>query len=551
MTAVNVICRNLNDDRVIPRFSRYLAERLGWTLTAVPVPDAELIYLSGYFEHTQLPTWPKVPVMAYFTHYETAPPNNAKAALFDKLAKRVNLRIATAPMYADYLQGFGDTILINPPVERDRFTITQRPQQMTIGLSGYTYANGRKGEGIAAALAKSTSKEAVWQASGRGWSVPTRRYDWAEMPNFYQSLDVLLVTATVEGVPMPPLEALSCGVSVVIPRGVGLLDTLPDLPGIHRYEAGHVDGAARALQDAIDARATVDRAALRDATAPYTIEAWCEGHEEAVDILMQQQPKPRVKATKPKITTDIRANTRGIYCVAFGEQARECAAILMASARQYLPEIPIALCAETPIGGEDIFIKQPDADVGGRRAKLKAYELAPAEWEQVLYLDADTEITGDIRFYFDLIADGWEFVICKDPHLMDTMQSFKRANNMEEYHITENEIHTMNTLQFNGGVWAFGRNERVAAFFKRWQSEWERYAQRDQGALIRAMYTDPLKVYVLGNEWNTFEKYSRGITSAGLHHYPGRARRWKGYLPGRIDSQAAWQIVEQQKVGRR
>ena len=30
----NIVCRNLNDDRVIPRFSRYLRDHLGWSLTA-------------------------------------------------------------------------------------------------------------------------------------------------------------------------------------------------------------------------------------------------------------------------------------------------------------------------------------------------------------------------------------------------------------------------------------------------------------------------------------------------------------------------------------
>lgn len=234
---------------------------------------------------------------------------------------------------------------------------------------------------------------------------------------------------------------------------------------------------------------------------------------------------------------------RGIYCVAFGEPARACALRMMETAKLHLPEIPIAMAGAAPIGLEDIFIEQPDSDVGGRRAKLAAYELAPAEWDAVLYLDVDTEVVGDIRLYFELIEDGWEFVICKDPHLMDTMHAFRRQNNLDELAETEAELHTLHTLQWNGGVWSFGRNERVAAFFGRWQAEWEKHAQRDQGALIRAMYADPLKVYVLGNEWNTFEKYSRGIETAGLRHYPGRARRWKGLIPGRIDSDAAWRMV--------
>ena len=125
------------------------------------------------------------------------------------------------------------------------------------------------------------------------------------------------------------------------------------------------------------------------------------------------------------------------------------------------------------------------------------------------------------------------------------MHAFRRKNNALETAEVEKKVRTLHTLQYNGGVWAFGRNKRIAAFFQRWQAEWERHAQRDQGALIRAMYTDPLKVMLLGNQWNTFPKYCKGIETAGLMHYPGDARRWKGMIPGRIDSPEAWQMVKQ------
>jgi len=236
---------------------------------------------------------------------------------------------------------------------------------------------------------------------------------------------------------------------------------------------------------------------------------------------------------------------RGIYCVAFGDPARKCALDLLATLREFVPEIPIAFCGSEPLSSEDHFIEQPDSDVGARRAKLSAYALTPPDWEAVLYLDADTEvISSDLRFYFELIEDGWEFVICKDPHLMDTMHSFRRRNNLIELQSIEAELCTLHTLQFNGGVWAFGRSARVQDFFDRWLIEWERHAQRDQGALIRAMYQDPLRIYLLGNEWNCFEKYSAGIDPAAIMHYPGKARRWRGMIPGRIDSKAAWAAVD-------
>lgn len=556
---VNVVCRNLKQDRVIPRFARYLADGLGWTVSASPRPGFDVVYLSGYFESQMCQSWPRVPVAAYFTHREEQPPGNGKAKLFDAIAERVDLRIVTAPMYRDAVERFGPTALMPAPVERKRFTIPKREKrrQIVAGFSGYTYRNKRKGEDLVAALLSGTSARNVeWRASGRGWPVHTTRYKWDDMPSFYQALDVLVVPSRVEGVPMPPLEALSCGVSVVIPRGVGMLDDLPDLPGIHRYNRGNGKSLIKAFNQAVRARNDVDREVLRAATEPYNVQAWVDAHEAAFEETFgtvdaglagdvdDDAPPVEIEEVYEPLKNYDTGSTRGIYVVAFGLPARKCAVRLMSSIKKYMPEIPIALCADRKIGLEDILIKQPDSDVGGRRAKLKAYQLAPAEWESVLYLDADTEVVADIRFYFQLIEDGWEFVICKDPHLMDTMFSFRRRYNQAELEETESRVHTLHTLQYNGGVWAFARNDRVRRFFARWLKEWERHAQRDQGALIRAMYTEPLRVYLLGNEWNTFPKYTKGIKTAGLMHYPGDARRWNGFIRGRIDSAEAWAAVK-------
>ncbi|MFH0902319.1 MAG: glycosyltransferase [Pseudomonadota bacterium] len=558
---VHILCKNAKDDRIIPRMARTLSAALGWTLSAAPEP-CEVLYLSGYFEAQRLRPWPNgVPVAAYFTHKEEQPLGNAKAKLFDQVASQVQLRIAMCRLYAEPLSKFGPTITPPLPVERDRFTLVPRKagKVPVVGFSGYTYANHRKGEDLVKGIL--TSKIAgklEWRASGRGWPVATKRYTWAEMPTFYQGLDVLVCPSRVEGGPMPVLEALSCGVQVVIPRGVGILDELPDVPGIHRYERGDLAGLLEGLEAAVTGR-DVDREALCGAVAPYTVEAFVEAHRQAFAELLGQPANTddqagieAIASTEvvevPKVVVHKPVNRgtkskRGIYVVAFGEPSRWCADRLLKSIKKHMPDIPVCLCAAKPIGLEDVFIRQPDSDVGGRRAKLKAYELAPAEWQAVLYLDADTEVVAPIYQYFEWIEDGWEFVICKDPHLMDTLHSFERRNNKQELRHLQDTVKTLHALQLNGGVWAFARNERVARFFKRWREEWEVYAQRDQGALFRALYADPLRMLVLGNEWNCFLKYSKGVKSAGLMHYPGDARRWQGMIPGRIDSREAWSMA--------
>ncbi len=542
--------------------ARALSDSLGWGVGAGPIPsDAEAVFLSGYFESQVLSEWPRVPVGAYFSHKEEEPWGNAKAKLWDENAKRVALRVATCRLYAQMLAPHGPTIQAAAPLERERFTPGKcRKGPVVVGFSGYTYTNKRKGQDLVQALLSSpVGQQVEWRASGRGWPVPTKRYAWKDMPEFYRSLDVLVVPSRVEGIPMPPLEALACGVPVVIGRGVGLHDELPDLPGICRYDVGNPKSLLKAFEAAVAGCRAVNREALREVTAPYSMQNWvadvglaleglCGGGELDAGMLKEAGNGREVGEVpvKPPVKHGTKSK-RGIYVVAFGDPSRACAVRLLKSIRKHMPDIPIALCAAEPLGIEDVFIEQPDSDVGGRRAKLKAYELAPAEWESVLYLDADTEVIAPVYEFFEWVEDGWEFVIAKDPHLLDTMHAFERRNNPSEMAETAKSLTTLHMLQINGGVWAFRRNERVAAFFRRWQAEWEKHAQRDQGALVRAMYTDPLKVWWLGNEWNCFPKYTRGITSAGIMHYPGEARRWRGMIPGRIDSPEAWEMVELEK----
>jgi hypothetical protein len=214
---------------------------------------------------------------------------------------------------------------------------------------------------------------------------------------------------------------------------------------------------------------------------------------------------------------------------------------MMESAKRHMPDVPIALCAASPIGPEDVLVSQPDSDVGGRRAKLRAYDLAPAEWETVVYLDADTEIVAPVYTLFRWLESGWEFLICRD--VGETLHSFQRRNNLEEYVELEKAVGTLWAMQYNGGVWGFRRCPAAREFLEGWRAEWEIHAQRDQGALIRSLHAHPLRMLILGNEWNTFPKFTPDVKTAGINHYPGDARRWAGKLPGRIDGQAAWDAV--------
>ncbi len=544
---VHIMCANYKDDRIIPRQARALSERLGWSLDAAPDPSADVNYLLAYFEYQRLPRGWRGALAANFTHREEEPPNNAKARLWDRVAAAVQLRITMARMYYDILCPHGPTALVHQNLERHHFQIAPASPRarLVAGFSGYTYANQRKGEDLAKLVIQSSvGGRLEWRASGRGWPVPTRRYTWEEMPAFYQSLDILVNTSRVEGGPLPPLEALACGCSVVIPRHVGLLDDIPDVRGIYRYERGDLKTLLAALEQAIEERHTVDRAALREAVAAWSVEAWVDDHRRAfVDTFCKEaEMKHEMPVSLPPSAP---ASRRGIYCVAFGDPAREAAIDLMKTAKRHMPDIPIALCAAKPIGIEDVFIQGEDTDIGARRAKIRMYELSPQEWDTVLYLDADIEITAPVYPIFQWVEDGWDMVATKDPHLIDTMRSYARVNNAADMASVQRACRTLDALQVAGGVIAFRRNERVKAFFDAWLREWEVHGQRDQGPLVRALYAHPVRLWLLGNEWNTFERYLPRERSAGIMHYPGKARRWEGMVPGRTDSPVAWQMVQQ------
>jgi len=119
-----------------------------------------------------------------------------------------------------------------------------------------------------------------------------------------------------------------------------------------------------------------------------------------------------------------------------------------------------------------------------------------------------------------------------------------RGDNKPETDATIELIGTDEVLQYNGGVFGFRRCEQTKKFFKLWQTEWQRWAGRDQGALLRALYTIPLRVFVLGNQWNASDRYPSPVGKVAVWHHNIAARRWIGKVDGRLDSDIAWKMVE-------
>ncbi len=555
---VHIVAAELHTEKILPRLAKLLAAETGWSLSGTPNRSADINYAFPYLELRHNHT---LRMAGFFTHREDNVP--LKVNIWNRQAERCVLRMVLGPLYEADLAAHGLTRRAMPPLDRNFFSpsLVVKPvdAKPTVGVSGYVYGGGRKGEQLVADAARSAEgQQYEWVAIGRGWPVPTSTIRYKQLAAWYNGLDVYFCPSLIEGVPYGPLEALACGVPIVIPRGVGLLDELPDIPGIVRYDRGDAESAAKAFEELHETFGAVCPDDLRAATERYTTEAWVQSHVEAfaeLEAMESVAAHPRVASVPAdtELTTDMLAQqetqeamargasarraARGIYIVAYGEPARRCAERLIASIRVHMPTIPVAVASDTLLPEADINIPHPDADLGGRTVKVKMFDLAPQEWEEILYLDADTELTADISFLFGALEDGWEVVCTKDQDDYDLIYSLWRRDN-QEHALGKKALGSSRALQLAGGVMAFRRTPATALFFKTWYAEWFRMARRDQGALIRSMYKHPVKLLVLGNEWNSFTGIFTGTTAGVLHHRGGPARRWRSWKGGRLDDPA-------------
>lgn len=273
------------DDRhIVPRMAHWLAEGNGWSISERPEPGAALNYFMPYLAWA---AGPRIDTRqaGWFTHHE---PGTAKGEIWLQTAHRFDLRCTAAPLYLDNLRSYGRAVLITAGVDQEHFSprhSRKKSKRPVIGFSGV--GQPRKGIELANGL-QEAGLRAELTAAGRDWGdIPATWIDYRDMPAFYSGLSVYVCTAVIEGIPAPPLEALACGIKVVIPAGVGMLGELPEMEGVRHYTAGNYDSLLTALHLALADE--VAPAALRDVVAPYTVQAWCDSTRAAVEELLESK----------------------------------------------------------------------------------------------------------------------------------------------------------------------------------------------------------------------------------------------------------------------
>ncbi len=199
----------------------------------------------------------------------------------------------------------------------------------------------------------------------------------------------------------------------------------------------------------------------------------------------------------------------GVVYVAFGRNALRCAGYSIRSLRRY-HDWPVSVITDGKLSESNVkHIDFSNPGWGARRAKLNINNLI--RYDSFLYLDADTIVNGDLSAGWEILANGWDAV------MSFSGQQGKRCL----WHIGEDEkVYTYEQVEnplplvIQGGL-MFAVRERVADLFDSWRLEWSRYEEADQAALLRALHRSPVRLWILGRDWN-----GGGLVT---HQY-GRAR---------------------------
>ena len=547
----HIVVTEHKSDWIIARMACHLAKRHRWSISNKPREDRDvnifLPYLDWRFSH-----WRSTKTIAFFTHAERS--NSMKMKWWKHVPPRVHLCVTMAERYADEMRKLGAQRVLNitPPVEAMfRWRPLATHAKPRIGVAGKVYRGGRKGEKLVARLHRDNAKRWDVVATGKGWPIPSKHRAWKLMPAYYQDLDVFLCTSLEEGGPVTLLEALASGRPIVAPRGVGIVDELPSVRGIWKYAVGDYGSMMGALEKAVRNPCNPER--LHNLVADRTVERYCDEWLQAVqelyggELLVPAAPAPK-PAEEPW------QDKCGVYIVAFDQKAHDCAYHLIRTIHKYSPGIPIALVCEgfkgnfakpadpklkpyaTPLPETfkrvlrpgDVVIPYAAKDRRARSPKTKVYTLAPAEWQYVLYLDADILVRCKLDPIFQMLHDGWDAVFTLSVPDDPLVKGCQRAKYKAENKYTNGKLGSNEILQWAGGVWAFQRNERTRRWLTLFHEEWKRYSHTDQQAMMRSLWRSGVRAWTLGTEWNTFAHKGELNRSAGIYHFATAARGWGG-----------------------
>lgn len=183
--------------------------------------------------------------------------------------------------------------------------------------------------------------------------------------------------------------------------------------------------------------------------------------------------------------------TRGACFIAYGDNARR----VVQYAVQSLQHSNLGLPHYIQSRRVQTFGLTTDKQQS-RYAKVTLPQWSPFDY--TAYIDADTVILDSLAAGFKALERGYDLVISHSAN----------QGAAALWHIdTEERAHTYQAvgftpLQLQAGAFFYRRSEAMRQFFDAWRSEWLRFKDEDQAALLRALYQCPIKIWLLGIDWH-------------------------------------------------
>lgn len=179
--------------------------------------------LVHYLPYYEVPKNPFSPCTGWFSHMEQKEPLKTR---FFSAAKQVNVAIGHSKKYTDLLKRMGirNTQQVMPGVELDKFkpnsdlysyNVDQK-RPLIVGYVGRAYSSSnRKNPSLIDKISK---------LPGIDFRATNGKILAEDMPNFYNSVDLIVSPSIVEGGPMAVQEALAVGKPIVCFQSVGVSD---------------------------------------------------------------------------------------------------------------------------------------------------------------------------------------------------------------------------------------------------------------------------------------------------------------------------------------
>lgn len=183
--------------------------------------------------------------------------------------------------------------------------------------------------------------------------------------------------------------------------------------------------------------------------------------------------------------------TNGVVYVTYGQKAQQEVMESIKSLKQH-NNLPVTVIDESLFPGDWKMTNSQRA----RWGKLNIPELV--DYDNVLYLDADTRIHGDLSIGFSFL-DTWDMAIA--PSKNQGADLFAHIPDPVEKMATVEEIGNPWPLQLQAGLMFFRRLE-CAKFFETWRACWLEYGDQDQAAFLRALHREPIRVWLVGRPFN-------------------------------------------------